>query len=269
MTMRAGTDQRREPIKATPGTVDAPILSAGTVDDAAVRFSLTRRLLAWAVHMFTASGGIVGLFALVAIARREWRQAMGWLFLALLIDALDGGLARAVEVKRVLPDFNGKMLDYVVDFVTFVVAPTLFLYEADMLPASASLVCVTAILLVSGYHYGNLKALTADYYFKGLPAPWNIIVFYLFVLRLYPWWNVSIVALACALHFVPIKFVYPTQTRKLRSLSVGLTILMGLINLVLLLQYPLTNPLLLLASLLILGYLLTLSLYQTLVARES
>lgn len=249
-------------------SIESRVVSAQLPDNSAsAQFSITRKLLAWAVHTFTASGIIVGLFSLVAISRHEWQQAMEWLFLALVIDASDGTLSRAVEVKRVLPSFDGKMLDYVVDFVTFVVAPTFFLYESNMLPESVRLVSVCAILLVSSYHYGNLKALTSDYYFKGLPGPWNAVVFYLFILGLDKWWNVLIVALACVLHFVPIKFVYPTRTRKLRSLNVGLTVLLFLINLAILLQYPLMNPLLVTASLLIVGYISALSLYQTFVER--
>lgn len=242
--------------------------SAVPLDPSApVQFSLTRKLIAWSVHAFTASGAIVGLFALVAISHQQWQLAIGWLFLALLIDALDGTLSRAAEVQRVLPDFDGRMLDYVIDWVTFVIAPTLLLYESNLLPETARLACVTAILLASIYHYGNLKAITADHYFRGLPAPWNTVVFYLFILGLDAWWNVSIVAVACVLHFVPIKFIYPTRTRRLRGLTVGLVVVLGVANLVMLLQYPLISPLLLIASLLILGYLIALSLYQTFVER--
>lgn len=244
------------------------VTSGGPLDTSvSVQFSLTRKSIAWSVHAFTASGAIVGLFALVAISRQQWQQAIGWLFLALLIDTLDGTLSRAAEVKRVLPDFDGRMLDYVIDFVTFVMAPTLFLYESHLLPESARLACVIAILLASIYHYGNLKAITADHHFKGLPAPWNMVVFYLFILGLDGWWNVSIVAVVCILHFVPIKFIYPTRTHRLRSLTIGLVALLGLANLVMLLQYPLISPLLLIASFLVLGYLFSLSLFQTFVER--
>jgi phosphatidylcholine synthase len=226
-------------------------------------FSLSRRLFAWGVHLLTASGAVVGLLAIVAIAQREWRLALLWIFLALLIDGVDGTLARAAHVGEVLPDFSGKMLDYVIDFLTFVIAPAFFLYQADLLPESARPVCVAAILLVSCYHYGNLKSVTADYHFKGLPGLWNVIVFYLFVLELGRWWNVLIVAVACILHFVPIKFIYPTRTRRLRSLTIGLIVLLGFLNVVILLQYPVGNSLLIIASLVILGYALALSLYQT------
>lgn len=232
-------------------------------EDLPASFSLSRRLFAWGVHLFTASGAVAGLLAVVAVAQREWRQAMFWIFLAFLMDGVDGTLARAAHVGEVLPDFSGKMLDYVVDFLTFVVAPAFFLYQADLLPEPARLACVAAILLVSGYHYGNLKAVTADYHFKGLPGPWNVIAFYLFVLELGGWWNVLIIAAACILHFVPIKFVYPTRTRRLRRLTLGLTFLVCFLNAVILLWYPVRNPLLIIASLLIIGYLLALSLYQT------
>ena len=114
-------------------------------------FSASRKLLAWGVHIFTASGVIVGLLALVAIVDRDWRAALLWLFIAVLIDTVDGTLARIVQVKQVLPDVDGRMLDYVIDFFNDVLLPTIFLYEAGLLPSSIRLVCCGAILLVSCY----------------------------------------------------------------------------------------------------------------------
>jgi phosphatidylcholine synthase len=231
-------------------------------------YSTPRKLLAWGVHIFTASGVIVGLFALAAIVERNWRQAFLWLFVAVLIDTVDGTLARMVQVKQVLPNVDGRMLDYVIDFTNDVIFSTLFLYQAGLLPSSVRLVCCGAILLVSCYHYTNLKAITNDFHFRGFPAMWNFVVFYLFVLGLSPFWNVVVIAVVCCLHFIPIDFIYPTRTIRLKKLTFSLVLLMAVVNLVILIQHPLRNSLLLTLSLLIVGYLMAVSLYQTYLSRR-
>ena len=177
-------------------------------------FSTSRKLLAWGVHIFTASGLVVGLFALVAIVNRDWRAALLWLFVAVLIDTVDGRLARTFRVKEVLPDVDGRMLDYVTDFTNDVLLPTIFLYEAGLLPSSVRLVCCAAILLVSCYHYTNLKAITDDFRFRGFPAMWNFVVFYLFVLGLSPLWNVVIIGVFCCFSLYPDRFRLPDENRK-------------------------------------------------------
>src|ERR1044072_5414596 len=136
-------------------------------------YSTGRKLLAWGVHVFTASGGVVGLLALAAIVAHDFRTAFLWLFIAVLIDTIDGTLARIVQVRQVLPNVDGRMLDYVIDFTNDVIFSALFLYESGVLPSSVRLVCCAAVLLVSLFHYTNLKAITEDFRFKGFPAMWN------------------------------------------------------------------------------------------------
>ena len=230
-------------------------------------YNTSRKLLAWGVHIFTATGVIVGLMALVAIIHRDFRAALLWLFVAVLIDTVDGTLARLVQVKQVLPNVDGRMLDYVIDFTNDVIFSALFLYQAGLLPSSVRLVCCAAILLVSCYHYTNLKAITDDFHFRGFPAMWNFVVFYLFVLGLDPIWNVVVIAVFCCLHFVPIDFIYPTRTVRLKKLTFSLVLLLAVVNLIILIQQPLRNSVLLAISLLIVGYLMAMSLYQTYRAR--
>ena len=222
-----------------------------------------RKLLAWGVHIFTASGVVVGLLALVAIVDRNWRAALLLNFVAVLIDTVDGTLARIVRVKEVLPNVDGRMLDYVIDFINDVLVPTLLLYEAGLLPSSVRLVCCGAILLVSCYHYTNLKAITDDFRFRGFPAMWNFVVFYIFVLGLNPVLNVVIIAVICCLHFTPIDFIYPTRTIRFKKLTFSLVLLLAVVNLTILIQHPVRNSTLLFISLIIIGYLMAVSLYQT------
>jgi Phosphatidylserine synthase len=229
----------------------------------AVSDSTGRKLLAWGVHIFTASGVIVGLLALVSVVNGDYRAALLWLFVAVLIDTVDGTLARIIQVKQVLPDVDGRMLDYVIDFTNDVIVPTLLLYEAGLLPASVRLVCCAAILLVSLFHYTNLQAITDDFRFRGFPAMWNFVVFYIFILGLSPLWNVTVIGVVCCLHFVPIDFIYPTRTIRLKKLTFSLVLVLGVVNLVILIQHPVRNTVLLTISLLIIGYLMAVSLYQT------
>ena len=224
---------------------------------------MSRKVLAWGVHIFTACGVIVGLLALVAIVHRDWRAALLLNFVAVLIDTVDGRLARIVRVKEVLPNVDGRMLDYVTDFTNDVIVPTLLLYEAGLLPSPVRLVCCAAILLVSLFHYTNLKAITEEFSFRGFPAMWNFVVFYIFVLGLDPVWNVVIIAVFCCLHFMPIDFIYPTRTIRLKKLTFALVLVLGVVNLTILLQHPARNAALLAISLVIVGYLMALSLYQT------
>jgi len=232
-------------------------------------FSAGRKLLAWGVHIFTASGVVVGLLALVAVVNRNWRGALLWLFVAVLIDTVDGTLARMIRVKEVLPDVDGRMLDYVIDFTNDVIVPTLLVYGAGLVPSSIRLLCCGAMLLVSCYHYTNLKAITDDFRFRGFPAMWNFVVFYIFVLDLDSISNVVIIAVFCSLHFIPIDFIYPTRTIRLKKLTFSLVLVLAVVNLTILIQHPLRNTALLAASLAIVGYLMVISLYQTYLSHRS
>jgi phosphatidylcholine synthase len=179
--------------------------------------------LAWCAHAFTALGCLFGFFAIPAVARGDYRTAFLCLVIAAVIDSLDGTFARAVRVREVLPDFDGRMLDYVFDFLNFVITPAFVLYQTGLAGRRFSAISVIAIVLVSSYHYGNMKALTADLHFLGFPALWNLVIFYLYVLALGAWWNLAIVALFCVLHFVPIQWVSISRTRRQRPLIVVAT----------------------------------------------
>ena len=205
----------------------------------------------------------MGLLAVVAVVNRNYRAALLWLFVAVLVDTVDGSLARTIRVKEVLPDVDGRMLDYVIDFTNDVIVPALLVYAAGPVPSSIRLICCGAMLLVSCYHYTNLKAITNDFRFRGFPAMWNFVVFYIFVLELNPIWNVVIIAVVCFLHFVPIDFIYPTRTIRLKKLTFFLVLVLAVVNLTILIQHPLRNTALLAVSLAIVGYLMAISLYQT------
>ncbi len=171
------------------------------------------RILAWAVHLLTASGAVLAMLALTAAARGDEQLAFTWLFAALVVDGLDGTLARAWRVKQVAPGIDGDALDLVVDYLSYVFVPAFILWRGDYLPAALALWLTALILLSSLYTFARTDMKTADGYFRGFPALWVVVVFYLSILR--PdaaVAAVTIFALAIAT-FAPIYVVHPFRVR--------------------------------------------------------
>lgn len=180
---------------------------------------MTARLGAAAVHLLTASGAVLALLALRAAHLGDWQTMFVWLGIALFVDAIDGPLARFVGIERVLPRFSGERLDLIVDYLTYVAIPAFVLTEADLLPENARLPAAIAILLSSLFHVADLKSKTAEGYFVGFPAIWNIVLLYLFALQPPPYLSLALVGLFVLLTFVPILCVHPFRVARLRLIS--------------------------------------------------
>jgi phosphatidylcholine synthase len=215
---------------------------------------------AWAAHAYTASGAVLAFLATLAVTDGRFRAAFTWLFAAVVIDATDGWLARRVRVNERLPEFSGAKLDDLVDYLTFVFVPALLLWRADLLPKSAALGVVAAILLSSAYGFSRQDAKTSDHFFTGFPSYWNIAALYLFVARMPPVVNAAILLALAALVFVRIGYVYPTRTPILRPLTLTLTALWAAALLAIILGLPQPQPMLVGMSLLYPVYYVVLSL---------
>ena len=125
---------------------------------------------AWLVHLYTASGALAGFFSTLAIFAGDYRQALLWMVAATFIDATDGVLARRARVKERTPGFDGGRLDDIVDYVTFVFVPALFLYQSGALPYGWAGGVAAAILLSSAYGFAAADAKTNDHFFTGFPS---------------------------------------------------------------------------------------------------
>src|SRR3712207_635256 len=147
--------------------------------------ALPSRILAAGVHLFTASGLLLAL-AMVHFSYLQDVRTVLWLFLAaMVIDGVDGFLARAARVKTVLPNVDGALLDNIVDFITYAFAPMLLLWVAGYLPGGIAGGAVAgAVLLASAYQFCRTDAKTDDHFFRGFPSYWNIVAFYVVVLGL-------------------------------------------------------------------------------------
>jgi phosphatidylcholine synthase len=215
---------------------------------------------AWAVHLLTASGALLGLVMIAATGAGDYRRAFLWMAVATAIDSADGALARAVRVKERLPSFNGARLDDIVDYLTFVFAPAYLVYHARLTPDALAIIVISAMLLSSAYGFSQEAAKTSDHYFTGFPSYWNIIVFYLVVIGAPPAVNAAVLIGLAVLVFVPIAYVYPSRTPTLRVPTLVLGLTWALLVLVMIWQFPdVARPVLYL-SLIFPAYYLVLSL---------
>ena len=200
-----------------------------------------RKTLAWGVHVFTATGAIWGLLAILAIFEQNWRMVILWQLVAMFVDGFDGMLARWFHVKEYAKGIDGGLMDNIIDYINYVLVAALLLVKwPGLLPAGLELAAACSILLTSAYQFSQLDAKTDDqsYFFKGFPSVWNILVIYLILVNLNPWVNLLVVIICDILIFVPIKYVYPTRNTRLRKLTLVLSILYMVLGAWGLLQYP-------------------------------
>jgi phosphatidylcholine synthase len=218
---------------------------------------------AWGVHLLTASGAVAGMMAMFATTGARWRMAFAWMAVTLAIDSLDGALARACQVKRRLPQFDGALLDNIVDYFTYVIVPAFFLCIARLAPPHYNILLAILILLSSGYQFCQSDAKTPDHCFKGFPSYWNLVVFYLFMMGTPSWFNALFIVVCVALVFVPIKYIYPSRTEALRPITLSLGIAWSILLLIALYRFPIGHRTLVFLSLGYIGYYMGVSVYFT------
>ncbi len=188
---------------------------------------VTRRFLALLVHILTASGAGLALLALLAAANADWQAMFLWLGVALIVDAIDGPLARRIEVATVLPRWSGERLDLIVDYLTYVAVPAFALCRSDLLPEASRLSVGIAVMLSSLVPFADRQAKTEEGYFSGFPAVWNMVCLYLFILAPPPFVALAVVVLLIGLTFVPTLWVHPFRVRRYRPLTMLVTALWG------------------------------------------
>ena len=191
-------------------TIAALVWFAVMTTVAAPQPSPARVAAAWSVHLLTALGGVAGTGALLALLERELQAAALLLLAALAIDCVDGSLARAARVSEVLPWFDGRRLDDIVDFLNYVVVPAVFLVVAGSLvnPLFAALP-----VLASSYGFCQEQAKTDDDFFLGFPSYWNVVALYLWLLATPPSLGTLLVVALAVLVFVPLKYLYPSKMK--------------------------------------------------------
>jgi phosphatidylcholine synthase len=180
------------------------------------------RAAAFSVHVFTALGAGVALIAMLEAVREHWAAMFAWLGVALIIDAIDGPIARRLDVVHVQPNWSGEVLDLVVDFITYVFVPAYAITASGrLLPLAAPLLGI-GIVVTSALYFADRRMKADDNHFRGFPALWNAAAFYLFLLHWPPVLSTLGVAILIVLTFIPFHVLHPLRVVRLRWLTLTL-----------------------------------------------
>jgi phosphatidylcholine synthase len=185
---------------------------------------------AFSVHVLTAAGAGLALLALLAAVHGAFAVMFLCLGIALVVDGIDGTIARALKVAELLPRWSGDVLDLVVDFVTYVFVPAYAIAAGGLLPPGLGAPAGIVIVMTGAIYFADRRMKTADHYFRGFPALWNVAAFYLFVLKPPPWLAAGLVALLAVLTFMPFKFLHPFRVVRLRFVTMGAVVLWSLLG---------------------------------------
>jgi phosphatidylcholine synthase len=235
MELRSSARKTARPSSSTTtaDTATTPPSASPTSPSPAPRrrkYSLHRYVFAWLVHLYTASGLPVNLYAVheAMYSRRDFGAWILCNWLAIFIDATDGTLARAADVKKVVPGYDGAGLDNIIDYITFAFSPALALCVFEIVPGvPLQMSCVSMILIAAAYQFCQSVAKT-DTAFVGFPSYWNILIHYLYYLQAPYQAVVGSIAFCAVLSFVPVHFVYPTRTVVMRKVTLIGSVFWGL-----------------------------------------
>ena len=197
---------------------------------------------AFTIHIFTACGAALAFLALILATGGHWAAMFFCLGLALIVDGIDGPLARAFKVKEVLPRWSGETLDLVVDFVTYVFVPAFAIAASGYLPPLLAIPAGIVVVITGALYFADRDMKTDDNYFRGFPGVWNLAAFYLFLLEPPAWAAAAGVLALAGLTFAPIRFVHPLRVRQLRLLNIALLALWAALALLAVIQNLAPGP---------------------------
>ncbi|SFT00597.1 CDP-diacylglycerol-choline O-phosphatidyltransferase [Sulfitobacter marinus] len=176
------------------------------------------------VHLFTATGAIFAMLAMLAAADQQWDMMFLWLVVAFFVDGIDGPLARRYHVKANAPEFDGVLLDLIIDYLTYVFIPAFALFKSGLMDGWSGWVMIIIITFASAMYFCDTRMKTKDNSFWGFPGCWNMLVLVLFALSP-PWWvSLILVTFLAITMFAPLKFVHPVRTERWRVVTLPMAL---------------------------------------------
>ena len=182
------------------------------------------RYKALSVHLLTATGAVLSMFAMLAAVEEKWSLMFLWLVLALIVDGIDGPLARRYEVDKNWPNYDGVLLDLIIDFLTYVFIPAYALFKSGLLPGWTGWIAIIVIVYGSVIYFADTRMKTKDKSFAGFPACWNMVVLVLFAVAPGKALILAIVIALTVTMFTNLKFIHPTRTMRWRNVSLPVSL---------------------------------------------
>jgi phosphatidylcholine synthase len=182
------------------------------------------RFKALSVHLLTATGAVLSMFAMLAAVEEKWSLMFLWLVFALLVDGIDGPLARRYDTHNNWPIYDGVLMDLIVDFLTYVFIPAYALFKSGLLDGWTGWLAIIAIVYGSVIYFSDTRMKTKDKSFSGFPACWNMVVLVLFAVAPNQWVSLFIVITLTGAMFLNLKFIHPTRTQRWRMVSLPMSL---------------------------------------------
>ncbi len=174
---------------------------------------------AYFVHLFTATGAVFAMLAMLAAVQGKWSLMFLWLVVAFVVDGIDGPLARRFDVKTHAPQIDGVLLDLIIDYLTYVFIPAYALFASDLLPGWTGWAAIIVINFASVLYFADTRMKTRDNSFCGFPACWNMVAIVLFALQPNFWVSLTVVVVLAGAMFTRLKFIHPVRTARWRGIS--------------------------------------------------
>ncbi len=183
------------------------------------------RTKALSVHLFTATGAVIAMLAMLAAADEKWDVMFLWLVVALIVDGVDGPLARRYDVKSNAPQYDGALMDLIIDYLTYVFVPAYALFVSGILEGWTGWAAIIIITFASVIYFSDTRMKTKDNSFCGFPACWNMVILIIFALNPNHWLTLGAVTVLTVTMLVPLKFIHPVRTERWRWISLPIAIL--------------------------------------------
>lgn len=185
---------------------------------------MTKQNKALAVHLLTATGAVFAMLAMLAAVQSQYDMMFLWLVVAFFVDGIDGPLARKYDVKSNAPEFDGVLLDLIIDYLTYVFIPAFALFTSGRMDGWSGWLMLIIVTFTSALYFADTRMKTKDNSFSGFPGCWNMLVLVIFALNI-PWFvSLVLVTFLAITMFVPLKFVHPVRTDRWRVVTLPMAL---------------------------------------------
>lgn len=185
---------------------------------------MTPQNRALAVHLLTATGAVFAMLAMLAAVEAKWDLMFLWLVVAFAVDGIDGPLARKYDVKKYATQFDGVLLDLIIDYLTYVFIPAFALFASGLLPGWTGWFAIIVITFASAMYFADNRMKTKDNSFSGFPGCWNMLIIVIFAIEPNFWISLALVAALALAMFLPLKFIHPVRTERWRNVSLPIAL---------------------------------------------
>lgn len=185
---------------------------------------MTPQIRALSVHLLTATGAVFAMLAMLAAVDANWSLMFVWLVVAFFVDGIDGPLARKYDVKTNAPEFDGVLLDLIIDYLTYVFIPAFALFKSGLMDGWTGWVSIIVITFASAMYFADTRMKTKDNSFAGFPGCWNMVVLVIFALEPNFWVSFVLVTVVAISMFLPLKFIHPVRTERWRNVSLPIAL---------------------------------------------